>query len=793
MDPILQRAVELHQHGRFDQAGLLYEAILKEQPGHFETLHRLGVLRYQQGRKAEALQCLKTALEANPGDLAALSNAGLIHAALGDHEQALALYGRALAVKPDYVEALVNRGVALRNLGRAQQALASFNEALALRPGYAEAFNNRGNALRDLKRPEEALASYERAIAVKPDYAEAFNNRGNALIDLKRPGEALASFDTALRLRASYAEALCNRSAALMALNRPEEALASCDAAIALRPDYAEAHNARSAALAILNRAALALASCEIALALKPDLVEALNNKGNALRSLERREEALVSYDRAIALKPDYAEAYANRGDALDELRRFEEARASYEHALQLMPDADFLRAKPLYTRMKICDWRGYDKNVARLVEHISRSERAGHPFPLIALSGDPAVLRKSSEIWSGAKHAAHEPPFAGPHPHKDKIRIGYFSADFHQHATAMLAADLFESHDRSRFEIIAFSFGPETGDPMRRRMKAGFDKFLDVRERGDREVASLARELQVDIAIDLKGFTQDARTGIFAMRAAPLQVNYLGYPGTMGSPYIDYLIADRVLIPAAHQARYAEKIVSLPDSYQANDRKREISNTTPGRAELGLPEKGFVFCCFNNNYKIVPAQFESWMRILRSVDDAALWLLEDSPAAAANLRREATRRGVDPTRLVFAPRARSPEHLARHRVADLFLDTLPFNAHTTASDALWAGLPILTRIGETFAGRVAASLLSAMGLPELIAPTRETYEALAVTLAKDPSRMEGLKRAVAHNRLVAPLFDTDRFVRHIEAAYIAMHQRRRSGLPPDHIEIEPV
>ena len=324
----------------------------------------------------------------------------------------------------------------------------------------------------------------------------------------------------------------------------------------------------------------------------------------------------------------------------------------------------------------------------------------------------------------------------------------------------------------------------------MRRRLEAAFDKFLDVRNRSDRDVALLARSLEIDVAVDLGGFTRDARMGIFSMRAAPVQVNYLVYPGTTGAEYVDYLIADPTLIPASHQKYFSEKIVYLPNSYQANDRKRRIAARTFTRAEVKLPETAFVFCCFNNNFKIAPEVFDCWMRILRRVDNSVLWLLEGNTKATSNLRKEAEVRGVHPERLIFAKPMPPPDHLARHRLADLFLDTLPYNAHTTASDALWAGLPVLTRIGETFAGRVAASLLNAIGLTELITSTPQAYEALAIELATNPGKLAAIKHKLATNRLTTPLFDTQTFTRHIEAAYAMMYERYQANLPPDHIYV---
>jgi predicted O-linked N-acetylglucosamine transferase (SPINDLY family) len=370
------------------------------------------------------------------------------------------------------------------------------------------------------------------------------------------------------------------------------------------------------------------------------------------------------------------------------------------------------------------------------------------------------------------------------------KIRIGYFSADFHNHATAYLMAELFERHDKGKFELIAFSFGPQTNDVMQLRVSQAFDQFIDVASMSNLEVAQFSRELEIDIAIDLKGLTQDSRLGIFSFKAAPIQVSYLGYPGTLGVDYIDYLIADKTLIPKTSIHHFSEKIVYLPNSYQVNDRHRLIASTHFTKQELGLPKDAFIFCCFNNNYKITPDVFDSWVRILKAVDSSVLWLLQDNSTASMNLQKEAANRGLDPTRLVFAERMALPEHLARHKAADLFLDTLPYNAHTTASDALWAGLPVLTCIGESFASRVAASLLNAIGLPELITETRVDYEALAIELATNPSKLKEIKEKLAQNRLTTPLFDTVLFTKHIEAAYTLMYERYQADLTPESIEV---
>jgi len=519
------------------------------------------------------------------------------------------------------------------------------------------------------------------------------------------------------------------------------------------------------------------------AIELNPNVAAAHNDLGLALSDLNRNEEALASYDKAIALKPDFAKAYYNRGNTLNQLKRYEEALASYDKAIALKPDYAFLYGMWLHTKMIICDWNNLESEVAQLVEKIKCNEKISPPITILSISSSLNLQLRAAEIWALAKYPLNNTlPKITKHQRHDKIRIGYFSADLGEHPTAYLSAELFEKHDRSRFEVTAFSFGPNTND--------AFDRFIDVGNQSDRDVALLARNLKIDIAVDLMGHTQDSRTTIFAMRAAPVQVNYLGYPGTMGAEYIDYLIADSILIPASNQKYFSERIVYLPHSYQASDTKRRIADKSYTRAEVGLAEDAFVFCCFNQAVTINPNIFDLWMRFLRNINNSVLWLLADNVTATKNLKREARNRGISEDRLIFAPRLPMADHLARHKLADLFLDTLPFNAHATASDALWAGLPVLTCVGETFPGRVAASLLNAIGLPELITSTTQEYETLAIELATNPEKLAAIKHKLASNRLTTPLFDTQKFTRHIEAAYTMMYERYQADLPPDHIYV---
>jgi predicted O-linked N-acetylglucosamine transferase (SPINDLY family)/ADP-heptose:LPS heptosyltransferase len=648
---------------------------------------------------------------------------------------------------------------------------------------------NQGNAQEDNGQLENALASYEQAISINPNYARAYSNRGNVLQSLQRFQEAIASYDKALALKPDYAEALYNKGNALQATKSSVEAIVCYEQALSLKPDFIQALIGRGNALHDLRRASEALRDYEQALLIYPDYAEAFYNRGNVLIDLKRYDEALASYDRALAINPDYVDVWIGRGVVLQELKRFPEALQSYERAIKLKPDPEYTFGDWLFIKMNVCDWHDLERYSHQLCEGIARGKKMATPFITLSAISSPE-LQKKVAITHSLENFPSTPLLPVPKKYThSKIKVGYFSADFYHHATTILMAELFELHDKLRFEIIAFSFSPNNEKTnMRLRLEAAFDQFIDVNQLSDVEIARLARQLEIDIAVDLKGYTKDCRAGIFAMRVAPVQVSYLGYPSTMGTQYIDYLIADSVLIPKQYQHYYTEKIAYLPNSYQVNDRRRLISDKIFSRAEMGLPETGFVFCCFNNSYKIHPNVFDCWMRLLHQVQGSVLWLIEDNTEGANNLRLEANARGISSERLVFAPRVHLSEHLARHCLADLFLDTLPYNAHTTTSDALWAGLPVLTCTGEAFASRVAASLLSAIGLPELITDNFADYEALAIQLATHSEQLTAVKQKLANNRLTYPLFDTALFTKHIEDAYQQMYQRYQADLAPDHI-----
>jgi predicted O-linked N-acetylglucosamine transferase (SPINDLY family) len=651
-----------------------------------------------------------------------------------------------------------NALVELYRQGQAELALARAAELVREHPGVANLHNLIGVITAALGRGEEALAAYDRAVALHPGYADAWNNRGNALRRLGRMAEAVESFDRAVAQDPGFASAHFNRGSALQELGRPGDAVAAFDRSLALRPDH----------------------------------VASLRRRAAALFDLGRAHEALADYERLVALDPADADAHCAMGNCWRELQQPEPALASYERALRIRPDFAYALARKLSLASYVCDWP------ALASIDLTMLGLAGDPVPpfaMLLVDDDPERNLIRAQRWSEhmfGPTAQPEPAGSRPPPEMPgaKIRIGYFSADFQAHATMVLMASLFERHDASRFEVHAFSYGPDADDAMRSRLRATVARFHDVRHLPDADVAALARGQGIDLAVDLKGYTLAGRPGIFAHRAAPVQIGFLGYPGTMGAGFIDYLIADPVLVPPGDERFYGEKLIRLPGSYQVNDDRREIADRSFARTELGLPDKAFVFCCFNNSYKITPAEFDLWMPLLARVPGSVLWLIRDNAFAEAALRREALARGVAPERLIFAERMPLPEHLARHGCADLFLDTFACNAHTTASDALWTGLPIVTLQGRGFPARVAGSLLHACGLPELVTGSAADYAALALRLATEPAALAAIRAKLAAQLPTAPLFDVAAFTKAIEEGYRLAFGRFAEGLGPEHIDV---
>jgi protein O-GlcNAc transferase len=834
---LFKTAFQAHQAGDLATAHRAYLALLEQHPTHFDALHMCGVLAMQKAdfataaalieravrqhagfalawqnlatayqglaRPADAAHCLLKKLTLAPPDAATLQTLAELQTQAGQPAPAANTWRQLLTLDADDADAWAGLGVAQRELGHTTDALASFEHALAITPAHAGAACQRGMLLCLLHRHEESLAQLDALLRTQPDMAAAHNARALTLWRLQRLDDAQAAYDRAIALDPNHAEALCNRAALLATRGRHDAARADYQRSLALQPERAETHDCLGALHHAQHQFDAAVHSYSRAVSLQPNNPHMIGNLGAALADAGRAGEALAHLDGAIVLARDavdrdgslsasvqtLANAWSNRSQLWAKLGQYAEAASDARHALTLEPQRPYAAGNALYFELMQCQWAQLDVYRTELQAALAAAQPVATPFVALAVGASPAL-----QLACATRYAAGQ--FAPTQPHMDvapasafaaaeRIRLALVSSDLHDHATAHLITGFVEHVDRSRFEVTAISYGPITGDAYQQRLRAACTQFIDVREQSDSQVCDNLRHMGTHIAVDLKGFTHNARPGIFSQRCAPIQVNYLGYPGTSGMPGMDYFLADAIALPRDMDPHFSECIVRLPHSYQCNDATRKIAARSFSRAELGLPGNAFVFCCFNNSYKITPQVFDIWMRLLQQVPDSVLWLLQDNSTATENLRREAMARGVDASRLVFAPRLATAEHLARQQLADLFLDTWPVNAHTTASDALWAGLPLITLQASSFAGRVAASLLHAVNRADCVATDAAQYEALALALAREPARLQGLRQGLAQARSTAPLFDTARSTRHLEDAFARMAARWRAGLKP--------
>ena len=756
---LLHRGMGLFQAGDLNGADFFFRRVIDANPKQFEALHFLGVIEATRGQFEEADRLISRSLKFNTQTPEAYLNHVRILNELKRPKDALKACDRSLALNPNNHEVLFHRGNALQELLQYAEAVGSYDKALAIRSDQAVLWSNRAGALWKLDRFEEAVESFDKALALKPDFAFAWSNRGGTLYKMERYEDALTSYDMALAIDPSNHEALVGRGTALYALARYEDALATRDRAIAIKPD-----------------ANLWL------------------NRGGTLEQLKRNDEALASYNRAIELDPDLADAWMYGGSIHMRNQNFVEAKRYYEKALELNPSQRAIPGYLVNVRQQMCDWAGLDIQMEQLISEFRTGKRTANSFVASALpTTHEEHLVSTKSYLDDLVPAGLAPLFDPAIARSGRLRIAYVSGDYRNHPTAHCFAEVLERHDRSRFEIIGISVGEDDGSTARARIVGTLDQFHDVNRNTVLDIARLIRDLGVHIAVDLAPHTTGHRPGILAHRPAPIQVTHLS-AWTSAANYMDYIIADRHSLPFDQQPYFPEKIVHLPDCFFPRDTTQPISARTPSRAEAGLPDDAFVFCAFNNAYKISRQMFDIWMRLLKAVDNGVIWLSQMNKDAIENLRREAGDRGVDPARLIMAPRVPAmADHLARYRLANLFLDTLPYNAHTTASDALWAGVPVLTCFGQTFVGRVAGSQLHAIGLGELATETLADYEALALQLARDPDRLQALRRKLEQNRSSCPLFNADRLCRHTEAAYLTMWDRYQRGEPPTGFAVTPI
>jgi len=774
LETAMIKARGAEKRGDFAEAERLYSTVLQKFPGNARARKGMDELKARVLANSDAPP--QEALDA----LANSYRQRQMPQVVARAEALLASYPRAMIVHNLL-------GAALLSMGDYERAEAALRNAHARGVRHPSICNNLGMALANLDHPVEAAEFYVEAIALDPNHAIARNNLGNVLKKCGALADAVDAFEQAIALQPDYADAWNNLALALEALGRLEDAQDAFRRVLTLNPDHAGACNNLGNLRANLGDLAGALALYEAALRIDPNHADAHFNLGNLYKKQGRMAEANAAYEHAKAARPNYADASAEQGKALVLEGKLDLAIAAFDEALAINPDHIGARTHRLFYQAHVCEWSAF----ADWPALGKAADTAISPFAALTFEDDPAAQLRRSRVWTEQRFGRNAAPLPAPSPAKDgRIRIGYFSADFHAHATVHLMAGLLREHDRSRFEIHAYSYGIVTDEAVRAQIAGSTDSFTDVRDMADADVVALARRHQLDIAVDLKGYTEGGRTQLFAARLAPVQVAYLGYPGTSGADFIDYVVADRHVIPAGEASAYSEALMLLPDSYQPNDDRRAIAPDAGNRTDHGLPEHGFVFCCFNQSYKIGPREFAIWMRLLGQIEGSVLWLFESNRWADAALRAQAAKHGIAPERLVFAPRLPQAEHLARHAHADLFLDTFNYNAHTTASDALWAGLPVVTLAGRQFAARVGASLLNAVGLPDLVTETPEAYEALALDLATRRQKLADVKARLGTSRLATPLFDTVGYTRNLERAFAEAHRRHSAGEQPAEIAL---
>lgn len=754
---LFNKAIENLENSNWDIAELYLKQALKIQPNNPHTLGLLAVVYAKREQYVEALEFANSSLKLLPKNALTLSNLGNIYLGLKKFEKAHDAYDQSLKIDQKNPEAWLNKGNVLQELKRFEEALSHYDKVLSLEPNSPEAWSNKGNALQELKRFEESLTHYDKAINIKYNYAEAWANKGNALQELKRFEEAITHYDKSISSNQKYAMAYVHKGNALNELKRFKEALWNYEKALNLESDYAELYSFI----------------------------------GNTLSELKRFDEAIAYHDQSLSLKPSNAAGWLNKGVVLSALNRYEETIICYDKALSLAPDLKWVNGYLIHAKMKIGSWFDLTSELDRINSKLMVNQSVIRPFELLSIIDDPMLHKKAAHIFTQDQF----PPklnlgLIPKHEKKEKIRIAYFSPDFRNHPVSVLTAELFEMHDRSRFEVIAFALQKAPViDEMTMRLKKGFDEFLEVDNLSDREIACLARQKNIAIAIDLAGFTQHLRTGIFSYRAAPIQASWLGYPSTSGSDFIDYIIADETIIPNTHREFYSEKIAHLPNSYMVDDSKRIPSARLFTKEECGLSNNAFIFCCLNNDYKFNPNVLDSWSRILLNTKESILWISENNSVFRKNIQSEFVKRNIKPERIVFAQRVDlMGDYLTRYKLADLFLDTFPYGAHTTALDSLKAGTPVLTLLGQSFPGRVAASLLNAIGLSELVTQNQKEYESLAIEIANNPSKLVQIKEKLYSNLATTSLFNTEQFTRNIEAVYEKMVEQYQKDLKPEHI-----
>lgn len=787
---LLEQATNLYSRGLWEQALRAAQNGLAIEPHYEVRLCEIAAnSAYALGKHALAEQLWRQAIARSPEAADAHHRLGILLTSIGREAEAEPCFLRATALNPRFAEAYSGLGICFANSRRAAEAERCFRKALLLDPRLATAHFYLGLLLFESGNSKGAEKCYRRAIALDAELAEAFNNLGDLLSKSGRENEANECFRRAIALDPNFADPHYNLGNLLSASGREDDAEKCYRHAIALNQGFALAYLNLGNLLEKRGQDIEAEQCFRQSIASGPGHADTYFNLGNMLSRTNRVDEAEHCFRRAIALNDGHAEAFVNLGKLLFEYARYPEAESAYRRALALKPVYAYLLPNIIQAASYECAWQQLDEDISRLRTRFRQDDALSVAAPaLLAIPGiTPLELKKESrkyadETWNVSSLGAPVVRSSGGRRH-DRMRIGYLSAHFHSHAVVEAVAGVLESHDRSKFAVYGYSYGPDFLDAARQRVQAACEVFRDLRLLKDEAAARQIADDEIDILVDLVGYTSGCRPGIAGLRPVPVVVNWLGYSGTLGHPRLaDYIIGDPIVTPLAHAEHFSESLALMPHCYMPFDRSRTVGER-PTRQEAGLPEGKFVFCSFNQFYKFNPQTFDIWCRLLRDVPHSILWLQRQSDAAVANLLREATARGVDPERLVFVRRVKSvTEYLGRLQLVDVALDTYPYGSHTTGCNLLWAGVPIVTRIGKTFASRVAASLLHAVGLPELIAENWDAYLALAKRFALDSEMLDGTRNKLAASRQTASLFDTVRFTRDLEELYQAMWRHHQHG-----------
>lgn len=821
----LQIAIQHHQTGEIEQAQQLYKSILQREPKNHEVLHLLGVINAQIGNYEFAEKLIMMACQILPKNEAYQFNLGNIKKDLIKNEEAIEAYTKAIKLNTNYYQAYFARGNIYLDKKDYETAILNFKKAVQINSKYKEALTNLGNCYEKTKKFELALNQYEIILKIEKNNVGALINKGNIHIALKNYNEANKIYDALLEIDENNEDAYFNKGICYFEIKNYVESLKFINRCIELNKHHIDALNTKGQIYknlgqyenseimfkqcieinskfisAYINLAGLyienkkekqALDIIDIGILQNPNSAQIYASQGAIYLKINLLKEAQDSFEKAYQMESLNIKIIVNLADNLFERKEFTKAIEYYEKALALDDSYKYLLGPYLQSKMSVCNWSRLKEIKINLIDRINNKSIFMHPLPLLAVTDSILIQKKVSINFTTDIH--EEKNILGKFNNLNKnkkLKIAYFSGDYINHPVAYLTIQLFEMHDRENFDVIGMSYGTKPRDTMTEKIEKVFDKFIDCSNNTDIEIAKLAREMGIDIAIDLSGYTQNGRPNIFSFRVAPIQISYLGFPGTMGSKYIDYIIGDKYLIPEHYADLYTEKIIYIP-SYQVSNTNREVSTKQLNKNEYGLPEDKFIYCCFNNTFKITPSIFDRWSEILKEVKDSVLWLLGDMPEIQENLKAEIEKRGVNGNRIIFAERVSNAEYIARFKLANLFLDTFPFNAGTTANDALWAGLPILTYSGEAYASRMAGSLLTALDVKELIAKSENEYVSMAIEFAKNTEKLNCLHEKIRKNKYNSKLFNTLNTTKKIEEAYIKAYEIYKKNLPVMNIHLD--